>query len=112
MNLRGIDVRKEKIKLLIRDIKKFDKLANKVESLFGSTGGTFDGLSYIMEHYIESISTIIGDKSSWIYWYIFDNNMGNNRLRVEVGDFSKRVTSINDILWVIDTENSLEKEIQ
>lgn len=57
----------------------------------------------LLDKHIETISAIVGDKSDWLSWYIFDNNCGYGDLAVQIaGEEEKKVESVEELVKLIE----------
>lgn len=84
-------------KLLEKMIENNNKKQDAIEALCSDGYPVFDG-----EHvcdYIKLLSYTVGDTSEWIEWYVFENNMGKEKMKVTLKDGKKKL--------LIDTPSKL-----
>jgi len=99
------DGRKEIIEVLIKDIKKWQKISYKGGKLFGlfSEGCKYhDKVNMILEHYIGVVAGLIGDDEDWLFWYIYDNDFGKRGHTAHLDKKDFRIETIDDLLVCID----------
>jgi len=99
------DGRKEILQVLIKDIKKWQKINYKGNKLFGlfSDGCKYhDKVNIILDHYIRVVAGLIGDDEDWLFWYIFDNDFGKRGHTAHLGKKDFKVKTVDDLLICID----------
>ena len=53
------------------------------------------------DSYCELIAELMGVDIEWIYWYVYENHMGEDGLRVVIGDITKHIRNLEDFYWVL-----------
>lgn len=96
---------KQRIETLIET---YQNLGNCFDGLFDIFGHgvidseLFDKTYQCFDRYKETVSEIVGDKSDWIGWYIYDNDCGEKGLEAGHEDNMKSIETIDDLLELID----------
>ena len=100
---------KQRIETLIETYKNLENSFDGLFDIFGHgviDSELFDRTFRCFDRYKEAVSEIVGDKSDWIGWYIYDNDCGKNGLEAGHEDNMKSIETIDDLLELI--ENGVE----
>lgn len=49
-------------------------------------------------NFTNELMAILNDDSEWLEWYVWENNLGKNKLIIK----DREIVTLNDLLWVID----------
>lgn len=96
---------KEKLRLIeevLAHKAKIDKEFDTMYVLFGNAeGSVFDAVYKAFDSYVDAVSTIIGDWSGRLAWYIWENDMGKKGLKVSINRITVAITSPKLLLKLI-----------
>jgi hypothetical protein len=74
----------DSINKIIEFKKESDKITDKVYELFGNGENKVSDMTWeLFDMYVDLLSSQLGDERNIISWYIFDNDMGKNCLRLQ-----------------------------
>jgi len=85
-----------------------DSLYDELYNMFGmNPESKYSTIVYsILGNYIDLVAEVIGDRSEWLEWYIWDNECGSKGFEAGVNDNIRSVKTPEDLLWLIDIENN------
>jgi len=79
------------------DCKKYEEC---LKTLTGSYPDDILGSS-LHDSYCEVIAELMCVDIEWIYWYIYENHMGEDGLCVVIGRVTKQIRNLEDFYWVL-----------
>ena len=77
-----------------------EKYEECLKTLTGSYPDNILGTS-LHDSYCEVIAELMGVDIEWIYWYIYENHMGEDGLCVVLGVIKKHIRNLVDFYWVL-----------
>ena len=103
----SMDVNK-KIELVIELVDRFDSYNRYREQLYNLIGFNLESdvalsIGFLTELAISRTSELIGDRSEWLFWYIFENDCGRKGLELVFGSEKRKICSVLDIIWCIES---------
>lgn len=82
----------------------YEELTKMMEPLFGCVADMplHEKITDLLLAYTDSISTLVGDTSTWLRWFHWENDMGKRGLEVSFkGGNTLSVKSIEDLLTIL-----------
>ena len=102
--------KKQFIKLMTVIKKKYreiEKFWNEFYDLFGSCSDKLVETTSLGE-IISTIADIVDDKGEWIYWYVFENDWGENGLEyIDKNGNSSKLGSLEDLWELIQSNKNI-----
>lgn len=77
--------KKECIVKLLNYVKLYTKYSKKI---------SIPKYELMVDHYIEVVTTLVGDTEGWIIWFIYDNKFGKSKLQASNLQFNIKMKTI------------------
>ena len=102
---------KELLQELVTIYKTLDESFDKLNDLMGVNYASPLAASVwnLLDITINLLTDKINDNSTWLAWYIFENDCGDKALEAGIDDNTKKIKTIDDLLWVIKLGAKNEK---
>jgi hypothetical protein len=98
--------KKETIEKFIKIHKQRELLIDKLQELFGFADSVvlYDTLFAMEDFSIELVEEIVGDKTKWIEWFVYENDCGEREYEAGPKDNLKKIKTVDDLLELIENE--------
>jgi len=102
------DMRKEKIEEFIRLYKESGGIIDELRRIIdiAPESKLSESVYRLAEGYLEVLAESIGDKSGWLSWFIYDNDMGKNEYQAGYDNKFRKIKSVDDLLLIMDEHDA------
>jgi hypothetical protein len=99
----------DKFVSLMKPIIKWNTDCEKYEECLKTLTGSYpDEIlgSSLHDSYCELVAELMGVDIEWLYWYIYEDRMGETGLCVAIGGVTKEIRNMEDLYWVLKETSS------
>jgi hypothetical protein len=55
----------------------------------------------LTDAFTRQVAAAVGDKADWLFWYMYENDMGRKGYEAGTPDAYRQIKTVEDLLWVI-----------